>query len=489
MTRSGLKIALLGVMFAGASHVEAQVQTRAYVEIKARELALDIVELDQLDVEVATGQMELARNRAKRIIDEAAELGPHSAFEYDTNYLVVSWVGTDEAGKMVVRRLLLQPPAGRPFAFDLPGVGARQSDPKLFEIFFAGDKRSTLVSLYTSTREQNPLEAQVPAFVEAVIGPLFGVISGVAGEMKIMNVARSTENATQPKLFVTASRVILPFRRSSVSVKSLASVPKTSETFQADLGRFRVTLQLDGHTDNRFASRYADLVVERLPKEAAEAVCARADASSPACLIALDKVLTDTLAECTTTSAQGSCVGETPIAADVDALRAVHAKFRAFIKALAPESVEATSSFHNRPPTRLSFGGVTGVVLQGQSNKPRADLEQGKLVADPLGRLLTMAVVNWTPWGYDADSFEPTVGEYVRLFGGAILTPDFGIGGGVSILIVRHVGLNIGGGWIFSKAVAEEELFGSEPVDARKPFDLGTATVFFIGASFNFNVD
>jgi hypothetical protein len=444
-------------------------------------------------MEVATGQVELARIRAKRILDEAAKAQAHPAFEYKTNYVVFTWVGTDEAGKMVVRRLLLQPPAGRPFAFDLPGVGARENDAKLFEVFVAGDKRSTLVSLYTSTREQNPLVAQVPEFAEAILGPLFGVISGVAGEMKIQRAVRSAEEGTRPKLFLTASGVILPFRRATVSVKSLASVPKTKERFQVDLSRFRVELQLDGHTDNRFAARYADLVVERLPKVAAGSMCTLADASSVECVTALDNVLTDTLAECTKASApapaQAPCAGASPMAADVEALTVVHTKVRAFVKALTPESVEATFSFYNRPRTRLSFGGVTGVALNATLNKPRAKLDEGKLVADPLGRLLTMAVINWTPWGYDADAFDPTAGEYVRLFGGAIVTPDFGVGGGVSVLIVRGVAFNIGGGWVFSKAVADDALFGSDPTDARKPFELGTAKIFFIGASFNFKVD
>jgi hypothetical protein len=462
----------------------AQVTTRGFVVMGARELTpseknvYTLEVLTKLEDEVASGRIADARTTGQSFVDRAKDLSKNT-FDPTGGFVMLVWVGTDAAGKNVVRRLLLQPPAGRPFALDLPGIASADNEPKLFELFLTADVRSKSASTYTSTREEHPLVAKLPDFIDKIIGPLFDLISAVPVG-KILSRSAMPEPAVRvANVWATASRVMLPFRRASITVKDRITVAMTPESYRKDLEKFVLGLRLDGLLANRFAAAFAVKAVDAL-SNLKGGDCVLPGTTNTQCIAWLERQLTKAFDDCSKT-----CVPNAkPNPDDVEAMTAVREHFNESLKTLGPEVVEGESSFSNRPPTTLSFGGLTGVILKGSINKPRAKLDGDTLVADPMSRLLTMAVVNWTPWGYDADSFTPTIKESFRLFAGGILTPDFGVGGGGSIQIVRGVAVNAGAGLIFSKAVATADALGSAPADARKPFELGTAWAVFVGASF-----
>lgn len=169
---------------------------------------------------------------------------------------------------------------------------------------------------------------------------------------------------------------------------------------------------------------------------------------------------------------------------DLQAMRAVDGKFRDFVATGRPERVESQVTFKNRPRKHLAFGAGTGLVLAGKLNRPRVKLERGRLVEDPLGRQLTMALVTWSPRGYDEQAYSMSAAERFRPFGGVILTPDFGLGGGLTIALGRRVGVNLGAGVLFTRAASSGDVPGAPPANAARPFSLGFARVIFAGVHF-----
>ena len=102
-----------------------------------------------------------------------------------------------------------------------------------------------------------------------------------------------------------------------------------------------------------------------------------------------------------------------------------------------------------RSPNVLCLDGVVMVRVKVGND--------GKLVADPLARQMTLVVVNFAPKGYDPEHRPMSVAERVRRFAGVVATPDFGIGGGVSVGIWRGVGVNLGAAVLFVPSLSGSE--------------------------------
>ncbi len=97
-----------------------------------------------------------------------------------------------------------------------------------------------------------------------------------------------------------------------------------------------------------------------------------------------------------------------------------------------------------------------------------------------------MGILNIHPWAYDADSFQPSWRERLRLFVGGILNPEFGISAGIGLQLVRGLSVNAGAGFVLIDTLKPGEAFGAKPLDSEDPFEYGTATVFFAGLGYNF---
>jgi hypothetical protein len=112
------------------------------------------------------------------------------------------------------------------------------------------------------------------------------------------------------------------------------------------------------------------------------------------------------------------------------------------------------------------------------------DTKSGILVADPLGRVLTLALVNWSPAGYDDRDPHIEPAERIRPFLGAVLTPDFGPAAGVNVLIVRGLGVAVGGALLFGKGADATEI-GHQPSSPEDPYKLALARAAFVGLTYN----
>jgi hypothetical protein len=445
-------------------------------------------DLDALDGAFTGGNVKRARELAAAIVKQAhdsPEAGDDStkrAFDPSLSRLVVIWPAVDVDDKITLRRLALPQDPVNAYTLDMPGIGTQDSLPGLYEVFIAGDRRSSLISLYTSTRTENPILAQIVDVAGRVVTPLFGIASGVAGEVA-RAAAHRVPVTPEPNLFVTSSRVVLPWKRATVSVKSQAQIPATSERVKNAVEVIVANLALKDLDRSQWARQYAYRMAQQTVDTAA--VCASTALTSESCLRRFDSDLTKVFDDCVTGA---SCMpGTKPDEEDEAAFKKVDDTIRNFVASGVVSTVTSDSAFANTPLTHFGFGLTTGLLLTGSSSKARVKLdEKGNLIADPLARQLSMIIVNWSPIGYRTSTPSPSSTERTRLFFGAVITPDFGIGGGASVLLVRGLAVNIGAGLLFSRGVANADALGAPPEDPTRPFELSYTPFTFVGASFNF---
>jgi hypothetical protein len=166
----------------------------------------------------------------------------------------------------------------------------------------------------------------------------------------------------------------------------------------------------------------------------------------------------------------------------------VDTEMRKLIASQQPERVTGEATLANTPLTRWSFGALTSFALTASSSKPRVKVgNDGKLVADPLGRQMALLVVNFAPKGFDPEAKPMMLSERIRPFAGVVATPDFGLGGGVSIGIWKGVGVNLGGAALFVPSLRGDDEIGSVPSQPTAAFGVARATAWFFGVSYNFS--
>ena len=198
---------------------------------------------------------------------------------------------------------------------------------------------------------------------------------------------------------------------------------------------------------------------------------------SKPCRDALDAVLKRAFE----TAIKGASDKDAAVVTDVDK------KFRELAVNALSTSAELDMTFKNRPLTKFTFGAGGAVIAKAHLNRVRTKIDDktGLLVSDPLPRVMTMAYVNWSPTGYDEVATKMALAERVRPFFGAALTPDFGIIGGVNVLLTRSIGVVGGVGWLFGKGADAEEI-GKAPAAKEDPFRLAVSRSLFAGISYNY---
>jgi hypothetical protein len=176
-----------------------------------------------------------------------------------------------------------------------------------------------------------------------------------------------------------------------------------------------------------------------------------------------------------------------PSSADADAIELVDQRFRELVVNALSVSAELDVTFKNRPLTHFAFGAGAAVMAYASVNRVRTKLDDdnGLLVSDPLPRVMTMAFVNWSPRGYDEASSSLRASERFRAFFGAALTPDFGVVGGINVLLQRGIGIVGGVGVLFGKGAEAEEV-GEPPPASEDPFKLAVGRTVFVGISYNY---
>jgi len=459
---------------------EVTIRTSKVGEPRNTDLALK--KLDDLEAAFVSGNAKDARTIAKEILDKAANLaGPSGSapFEHGKHPVVVVWGGGNAKGEPILRRLIVPEPAASAFALDLPGLEAGSA---LYEVLVSGDKRSSIVSEYTFTRQENPVLAQIPAVAEKFAGPLFGLLASVAVGPTADKSARLVPPDGDPeaRVWVAAARADIPFHRAAVKVQSHAKIPIRLSDWKEETEGLAASLTFQKVARSPCARKYAaDL--EKASDTVAK-TCADHKLPGPDCLQKFDEAFRAAYDHCIK-----DCRTIAPDAdADLKAIVVVDDAFRGLVQTGRAAKIESEASMRNRPREHVSFGLGTALIAGAHTEDERAKLnDAGNLVRDPLGRQMTMVMVNWSPDGYDKEAPVTQWEERVRAFGAGILTPDPGVAIGASFFVVRGLGLNMGLGLLFNRTRPAGSEF-DKPANGKDPFGLGTTTVMFVGMSVDF---
>jgi hypothetical protein len=410
-------------------------------------------------------------------------LARQSALDYRKHFVAVMWIGADPFGKsQLIRVVVHSGQRENAWLTDLPGIAPSADDPQLTDLTLANALHATSVSQYASTRDEDPLAADVADLFKTFGTSLIGTVGLLKGAIQKQDLQPEALKVV-PKLAVTVKRVRLPFARATVQLKAAIKTPTASERFGEAISELAAGLQFD---EGAFSAK-ARTLAERLKTVVPAAAVKDCELEGPGtpqkfdpntCLVNVGKAIS--------TAFDG--VRKDAGDEELEALRAVDAKFRSFFTERMNTSAELSLTFHNRPVTHFSLGAGTAVIGYGTLTKPRVKLddESGNLLADPLNRVMTMAFVNWSPRGYDSTSSGIPNTERWRGFFGAVLTPDFGPAAGLNVLLMRGLGVNVGAAVLFGKGALSSEV-GAPPPASTDPFRLAVTYAVFAGVTYNYS--
>jgi hypothetical protein len=392
------------------------------------------------------------------------------------NYYRLVWVGRDDAGSPVVQTLLVHQGTVDPIS-TLPGID-EDPDVKLLDVFISADANAVLETRYVSTSAQDPLVAQIPAFVQKT--DVMGFLGGIAAL-----------RGGPPVMSYTVARADLPFARASVTIRDTVVVPGTVSQLTDASRSLRDQLVIREARFSACAQKLASADVDAIASGLKEAVCTIPEGQrgltteqANTCRTFLAARLADAYRSTVPACTDAAMAGTDPVLYVDQQFADLVAKLRETRRGPVESRVV------NAPLTRFSLGLLFGAVLGDPSysdDNPRAKVgSNGIIIHDPLPTLLSMAVVNIHPRPYDPAG-NVTLAERLRLFAGTVFTPDFGLTGGAGVMIVRGLSVNAGVAWLFVKSPAEGFSIGANTNSATgSPLQVGGAGVVFSGLSYVF---
>jgi hypothetical protein len=400
------------------------------------------------------------------------------ALDLQLNHVAVMWLGTDTFGKTRLMRTVVAPDGGQRHGVDLPGLSVAGGR-GLSELFLSRSPLGRIATQYTSMREDDPLLSQLPGFVQGLAGPLFTAIGTLAGQIP-GRVVEGVREPLHPRLAATVARVGLPFRRASIRLQAVAREPVSSAVFASEARRVAAGLMFDEVPHAPCARDLARTLSEELPPVTQAAICSAAAADSLGCLAAFDGAIAGAF-----DAAVRACESGKPSREALAALKTVDEAFRTLVRTGTASTADLDMTFRNRPPVHFSLGAGAAVMAAASLTRARVDTKSGLIVAAPLNRVMTMALVNWSPAGYDDKAPAMAPAERFRPFFGAALTPDFGPVVGVNVLLARGIGLTAGGALLFGKGADASEI-GNRPARPEDPYELAIARAVFVGVSYTY---
>jgi hypothetical protein len=431
--------------------------------------------LDALRGAKATPSRGTAPPAATCVAPDTLPQAARDALDYSRHHVALVWIGTDALGTTQLMRANVRWPEPAAYSADLPGVLG------LTEVFVAGSVSARAASLYTSTAENDPLVEQLPGFVQAIFAPLSATVTGILGRVEGKAGARSFEEAVAPpQLVVTISSVVLPLARASIHLRMEARDLVTVEEFTSGVGELGAALIFDGAGRSTPARVQVAKLVDDLPIVAA-GKCAASGSVAPAPVACRNELDAEIKA------AYDAAMAKKPSTADAEAIEWVDKQFRELVVNALSVSATLNTTLKNRPLTHFAFGAGAAVMPYARVNRVRTKLDEdsGVLASDPLPRVMTMAFVNWSPRGYDEASPTLRASERFRGFLGAALTPDFGVVGGINVLLQRGIGIVGGVGLLFGNGAEPEEV-GTPPAPSQDPFKLAVGRTAFVASGYNY---
>ena len=404
--------------------------------------------------------------------DVAAALG-----EVDRNYYSIVWSAPGADGKPEVNRVLVRSGLAVQHSARLTGVsqahperGAGPAGVRVLDVLLSDDKSASLASTWVFKPVEDPLVAQIPAVVER-INPLV-----------ILAQARGTVPQPGPRadaaasILVAVSEVRVLLSSSEIEIKDAIVTSRNAGQLSLAVQKVsRAVVDREART-----SPCAQALARQIVASVAEA---STDAECTTCGKAIVEAVEGGFTTLLESRERALCTPDQPWGP----IAATEAAFLAAVSDAGKKVLYGKSSLKNKPLTRFSFGVMTGLMVGRPSlDQPRAKVEGGKLVAEPIERVMTMVILNVHPSPYDADWTFGSWAERLRLFGGAVLTPDFGITAGVGIGIVRGLSVNAGGVMLWNNALKEGETFDQPPVNRNDPLKARASAAGFFGFSYAF---
>ena len=152
---------------------------------------------------------------------------PQANLDFEKDYVSVVFVYRDPEGKNGVLRYLAHGAPTEPYVSRLPGIKAGDTK-KFYEIFLTLNQDNVLISTYISTKEKNPIEAQIPKFLKQFdpkeIGPLVQPV------------------LPMKRVYAVLSRIDLPYSRANIAIEDVVQGPdkatENSKLFNRPLTRF-----------------------------------------------------------------------------------------------------------------------------------------------------------------------------------------------------------------------------------------------------------
>ncbi len=409
--------------------------------------------------------------------DLAAALG-----DVDRNYYRLVWMCRDDNAGTSLQSVIVH--AGeRDVIRTLPGLTTRSSS-QLLDLLITTDPGAVLDSQYASTQTKDPLSAQIAPFVEKT-----GVIGFLAGLPLARGEALRADAAGVATTYAVA-RPVLPIARADLRIQDTVIVPgsvgslrKASDDLARRLSTRFVRLSPCGRG---LASADAAAIANGLGSSACNASEPRpsglTQAEASLCRASLNDLLEEAFARA------ADCRDSPPPGGDPVLL--VDTQFTDLIASLRESRRSAEWKLTNAPRSRYSFGVLTSAVVgrpHYHHGVTRAQIgATGAIVLDPMPTVMTMALVNIHPRAYDAQADAPTWPERFRFFAGTAITPDFGLGGGAGVMIVRGLTANAGWANLFVKTPRSPFTVGQTPPPTGTPLTAGSAGIWFAGLSYSF---
>lgn len=420
------------------------------------------------------------------------------------DYYRLVWTPADDDGDLTVRSLVLNLRSG--LTTVLPGI-AQGSTRELRDVLITASRDAILVSLYQATPQADPVAAQLAAVVEKMAGAALTFAAGAAGVSPFAFVAPPPEEPAAPppvapmavrprkllyelpSIRYVINEAVPADARASLAVGDVVVSPSSIRRLMQAAGDAALDLSLKESRRSPCGLDLAKRQAAAIGLVAASAACQAGQSGTEqqrraVCSNALNGALDEELA------ASPAC--QDPPGAP-DGVTLADARFRSIVNGFGEQRVIGATTLTNRPASYFGFGLLTATRLGNPSfDQPRVKVgDDRKIVEDPLPSLLTAAIVNWHPWGFDAEStdvLKPAWGERARFFGGTTLTPDFGLTAGFGVGIIRSVSLNVGWAWLFAQTPKPGETLGNVVTDANKGDPLKTATIgtAYVGLSFAF---
>jgi hypothetical protein len=408
----------------------------------------------------------------KRIRRSSAADGPARVECCDIRryYFVVLFGALDPQGRAIVASVLVHDPVPRTNL--VPGLEGDKA--RLYELFLAEDSTVGIQGWYDIDPVEDPAQKQLSDFVSTAIGRL---------ALPDASTLAFTTSGGQPAFAhaLTISSVTLPYSRARLTAHHVLAV-------------------------QRPVAHLGSIAERRAAELRAEAPAADSDDSSPGCGDVIDSASIALKHELQLDACRyaigepAECVKKLKAALG-DALESARPGDRctadqardvvgAFQSDLQVEMFRASGStaILNQPLQRYSFGIATGYIaaISSDPNRPRVQIQNGKIAVNPFSRSLALGIVNLPLWGYDRTSPAMTMRERLRPFVAMAFAPYFGAAAGFSCAVNRYLAANVGFARLWYDAVKDGERIDQPPVDKSAPFTLAASNAIFVAAAYTF---